>query len=150
MTDINTYLKVWERYHSLAQNFDNNCWKIRTTFIGFSTAVISYGFTSSTPDLYIAAAALSLLFFLFESGYRRLQMQYYEKIREIEVSINDILSEESEPRLPDSGINSQLNTPDIDSLFALLSLKRIMFWLPYLLFFAIPLFMYFVGIVKII
>lgn len=126
--------KAWSTYLTLSRGMGEDCWKIRAIYLSLSSALTAFAYTSDASYIYGLVAIISPVFFLFESGYRRLQYQYYAKCRIIERTLNDYLASKAEPRLPDDGINTQLNTPDLPSLLHLLSLKRVMVWLPYLIF----------------
>jgi hypothetical protein len=74
---------------------------------------------------------------MLESGYRRLQDQYIEKSNLIELTLNDFIAHEDHPRFPDS-IGTDVNTPSVTHLAELFKLKRVVFWLPYILIFVVP------------
>lgn len=139
---IEVSIKAWEVYQGLAQGMGENCWKVRSVFVSLSSAIIAYGYTSKTPFLYVVAAMVAPVFLLMEAGYRRLQEQFFRKSMEIEVTINDFLADEPNPRFPDAGIGTRLEVPRLAELVRLFRLKRFLFWMPYLVFFAFPLVLY--------
>jgi len=94
-------LKAWETYQSLVKGMGESAWKIRSVYFTLSAALITYSYTNSTPELYILVSMLSILFLLLESGYKRLQIQYIEKSRLIETTIDDIIAGEDMPRFPE-------------------------------------------------
>jgi len=148
MQHIDLILKAWETYLSLAKGMGDHCWKIRSVFLSLAAGLLAYSYSSNTPFLYLLVSMLSVIFLIFESGYRRLEHQYFEKAQQIEITLNDILSDEAEPRIPPGGISTGVDTPDLSALFGLMKIKRIMFWLPYSLLFVAPIILWYFSIVK--
>ncbi len=144
--DSDIALKSWEVYQNLAKEMGENCWKVRAIYITTISALIAYSYSSNTTLLYLFVSALAPIFFLVESGYRRLQMQYFQKSAEIEITLNDLIAKEAEPRFPSLGVGTDLDTPDLLGLKEMLRLRRIMVWLPYFTFFLFPLGLWILGI----
>lgn len=140
-------LKAWEIHQNLAKGMGESAWKIRSVCFTTSAALIAYSYNSSSPALYLLASAFSVLFMVLESGYRRLQDQYIEKSNLIELTLNDFIANEEFPRFPDS-IGTDVNTPSFAQFLNLFKLKRIIFWLPYLIIFIMPIFLWHYEIVK--
>jgi hypothetical protein len=92
-------------------------------------------------------SALAILFFILESGYRRLQDQYIEKSIQIELTLNDFIANEEIPRFPNS-IGTDINTPSLSQLIQLFKLKRIILWLPYLVIFGVPIVLFYLDVKK--
>jgi hypothetical protein len=130
-------LKAWEIHQGLAKGMGESAWKIRSLCFATSAALIAYTYNSSSPALYLLVSALAVLFMMLESGYRRLQDQYIEKSNLIELTLNDFIAHEDHPRFPDS-IGTDVNTPSVTHLAELFKLKRVVFWLPYILIFVVP------------
>ena len=140
-------LKAWDVYQSLAKGMGESAWKIRSICFATSAALIAYSYNSSSPELYLLVSALAVLFFILESGYRRLQDQYIEKSIQIEVTLNDYIANEETPRFPNS-IGTDVNTPSWSQLVELFRLKRIILWLPYLVIFVAPIVLFCLGVKK--
>jgi hypothetical protein len=126
-------LKAWSTYQDLSKGMGENCWKIRSVFYTAALGLVAAGFSSSQPVLYVFVTPAALSFFLLEAGYRRLQQQYFEKLREIELTLNDFLANEPMPRFPSQGISTGLDTPTLGAFVGLLVAKRYLFWGPYVL-----------------
>jgi len=141
-------LKAWDIYQGLAKGMGESAWKIRSTCIAIISALISYTYNSSSPFLYIITSIVCLLFFVLESGYRRLQDQYIEKSIAIERTLNDFIAYDEHPVFPQS-IGTDVDTPTFRGLLNLLTVKRIIFWLPYLILFLLPVVLYIFDIKKI-
>lgn len=141
-------LKAWEIYQNLAKGMGESAWKIRSVCFTLNAALVAYSYTSSAPLLYLVASVLSVMFFLMESGYRRLQDQYIEKSIAIELTLNDFIANESDPRFPES-IGTDLSIPSFDKFIKLFALKRIIFWMPYIVIFFAPIILYFLDFKKI-
>jgi hypothetical protein len=141
--DKDIVLKAWEVYQGLAQGLGDSCWKIRSIFYTTSSALMAYAFVHSVPVLYGVVAGLSLAFFLLESGYKQIQDQYIRKSIAIERTLNDIIVNEPEPFIPAGGISTSITTPTIRKCFAQLNRRKLFFWIPYLVIFALSLFMSF-------
>ncbi|MCL6604159.1 MAG: hypothetical protein K6T94_14930 [Paenibacillus sp.] len=129
---INVIIKAWETYQNLAKGFGENCWKIRSTGIGFWAALMAYGYQNKEIIVYAFSILIILLFFFLESGMRRLQNKYINNSIEIERTINDYLVGD-ELALPSKGISTNISIPTIQDFFELLTLRRWMFWFPYLI-----------------
>jgi len=140
-------LKAWDIYQSLAKGMGESAWKIRSVCFTTSAALIAYTYNSSSPALYLLVPAIAFLFMMLESGYRRLQDQYIEKSNLIELTLNDFIANEEFPRFPDS-IGTDVNTPSWIHFLKLFKLKRVMFWLPYLVIIAIPILLWKFEIIK--
>jgi hypothetical protein len=140
-------LKSWEVYQQLAKGMGESAWKIRSVCFATSTGLIAYTYNTSSPLLYILAVIVCLFFFLLESGYRRLEDQYIEKSIAIERTLNDFIAGDENPTFPES-IGTDVDTPSLRGLFRLLALKRIIFWLPYLVLFLLPLVLFWFDIGK--
>jgi hypothetical protein len=140
-------LKAWDVYQSLAKGMGESAWKIRSICFATSAALIAYSYNSSSPELYLLVSALAILFFILESGYRRLQDQYIDKSIQIEVTLNDYIANEETPRFPNS-IGTDVNTPSWSQLVELFRLKRIILWLPYLVIFGAPIVLFCLGVKK--
>ena len=140
-------LKAWEIYQGLAKGMGESAWKIRSVYFTTSTALFAYSYNSATPELYLLISAISVLFLILESGYRRLQDQYIDKSIQIETTLNDLIANEKHPRFPES-LGTDVDTPSFTQLINLFSVKRIIFWMPYLVIFAIPILLYLCGIKK--
>jgi hypothetical protein len=134
-------MKAWEIYQNLAKGMGESAWKIRSVCFSLTAALVAYSYSSGLPDLYLVASTLAILFYLMESGYRRLQYQYIRKSISIEQTLNDIIAGDPTPRFPDS-IGTDVDTPSIQQLFELFALKRFMVWLPYLLIFTAPILLF--------
>lgn len=141
-------LKAWEIYQGLAKGMGESAWKIRSVFFALSAGLIAYTYNSSSPLIYLLVPILGILFFILESGYRRLQDQYIEKSIAIERTLNGYIANDDHPEFPES-IGTDIDTPSLTALIQLLSLKRIIFWLPYLLLFIIPIVLFYFNIKKI-
>jgi len=141
-------LKAWEVYQGLAKGMGESAWKIRSTFFATAAGLIAYTYNSSSPILYLLTVLLCVLFFILESGYRRLQDQYIEKSIAIERTLNDFIAKEEHPRFPET-IGTDVDTPSWSGLIKLLTLKRIIFWLPYLVLFLLPLILFLFDVKKI-
>lgn len=142
-------LKAWDIYQGLAKGMGESAWKIRSVCFTTSAALIAYIYNSSSPALYFLVSAFAILFMMLESGYRRLQDQYIEKSNMIELTLNDFIADEEWPRFPDS-IGTDVDTPTTIHLLKLFKPKRIIFWLPYLLLFIMPIILWKYEVVKII
>lgn len=140
-------LKAWDVYQNLAKGMGESAWKIRSICFATSGALLAYSYNSSSPELYLLISALAILFFILESGYRRLQDQYIEKSIQIELTLNDFVANEENPRFPNS-IGTDVDTPSWCQLLQLFRLKRIIFWLPYLIIFAAPIVLFLLGVKK--
>ena len=140
-------LKAWEIYQNLVKGMGESAWKIRSVCIATSAALIAYTYNSSSPVLYLLVSVLAILFMMLESGYRRLQDQYIEKSNLIELTLNDFIANEEFPRFPDS-IGTDVNTPTLTQLVNLFKPKRIIFWLPYLFLFIMPILLWKYHIIK--
>lgn len=141
-------LKAWETYQGLIKGFGEDCWKIRSFFVTLSMAVVSIAYTNDSPFIYTLNIFLVVVFCFQESGYRRLQIQCIEKSRQIEITLNDILTGEKDVRLPQDGICTSLDVPSFRDLLLLFSLKRIMFWVPYVFVLALSLALFFFQFTK--
>ncbi len=141
-------LKAWEVYQGLAKGMGESAWKIRSICFTTTAGLIAYTYNSSSPILYLLVCVLCVLFFVLESGYRRLQDQYINKSMTIEHTLNDFIANDEHPRFPES-IGTDVNTPGWEELIKLLALKRIIFWLPYLLLFCLPLILFLLSVKKI-
>ena len=146
-TNKDIALKAWDVYQGLAKGMGESAWKIRSIFFATSAALLAYSYNSSVPELYVLISVLSILFFILESGYRRLQDQYIEKSLQIEITLNDFVANDEHPRFPES-IGTDVDTPSWQQLMQLLRLKRIIFWLPYLLILVAPIILYFLDVKK--
>jgi len=141
-------LKAWEVYQSLAKGMGESAWKIRSVYFATSAGLIAFTYNSSSTLLYLLVSLLCVLFFVLESGYRRLQDQYIEKSLTIEHTLNDFIANEEHPRFPNS-IGTDVDTPSWESLLKLLAIKRIIFWLPYLVLFLLSLILFAFDVKKI-
>ncbi|WP_278399951.1 hypothetical protein [Stutzerimonas kunmingensis] len=141
-------LKAWEVYQGLAKGMGESAWKIRAVYFATSAALIAYTYNSSSPILYLLASVLCVLFFVLESGYRRLQDQYIEKSIAIERTLNDFIANDDRPEFPES-IGTDVDTPRVTDLLKLLALKRIIFWLPYFVLFLLTLVLFVLDVRKI-
>jgi len=130
---LDVVLETWKLYQGLATSFGDNCWKIKTLGIGFWSAVVAYGYQNGDRIVYFYSGILILLFFIIESGIRRIQYKYIQKSVEIEKVLNDFLVEEEEIDYPDNGISTNIDIPDLNDFKDLFRLKSWMFWLPYLI-----------------
>jgi hypothetical protein len=128
---INVITKAWETYQNLAKGFGENCWKIRSTGLGFWAAIIGYGYKNNDKNVYTFSLLVIVMFFILEVGMRQLQDKYIKKSIEIEKSINDYLVG-AELSLPNDGISTNIEVPSICDFLNLLRLKKWLFWLPYL------------------
>lgn len=141
-------LKAWEVYQGLAKGMGESAWKIRSICFAMTAGLIAYTYNSSSPILYLLASVLCVLFFVLESGYRRLQDQYIEKSITIERTLNDFIANDEHPTFPES-IGTDVDTPSWSGLTKLLALKRIIFWLPYLVLFFLPIALFLLDVRKI-
>lgn len=141
-------LKAWEVYQGLAKGMGESAWKIRSIYFATAAGLIAYTYNSSSPILYLLVSVLCVLFFVLESGYRRLQDQYIEKSMTIEHTLNDFIANDEHPRFPES-IGTDVDTPSWKGLIKLLGIKRIIFWLPYLVLFCLPLILFLLDVRKI-
>ncbi|HZE56306.1 MAG TPA: hypothetical protein VE031_00480 [Chthoniobacterales bacterium] len=126
-------LKTWEVYQGLVQGLGETCWKIRSIYYTAASGLIGYGFVHSIPALYWVAAALSVVFYFLEGGYKQIQDQYIQKSIQIERTLNDLLVNEEEPYLPKRGISTLVKTPTWRGYWNQLGLRRVLFWGPYLI-----------------
>lgn len=138
-------LQAWEIYQGLVKTMGDNAWKVNSLCLTLSIGLIAYSYTSGVIGLYLVVSFLALMFFFMESGYRRLQDQYIERSNKIELTLNDFLANEKEPRFPDS-IGTDLSTPSIKDLLSMLKLNRYMFWLPYTFMIVVPIVLWFFEI----
>ena len=141
-------LKAWKVYQELAKGMGESAWQIRSIYFATAAGLVAYTYNSSSPILYLLVSILCLLFFVIESGYRRLQDQYIEKSMAIERTLNDFIANDEHPRFPQS-IGTDVDTPSFKSLIKLFELKRIIFWLPYLVFFFLPVVLFLLDVKKI-
>jgi hypothetical protein len=141
-------LKAWEVYQGLAKGMGESEWRIRSICFAMTSALIAYTYNSASPLLYILASFVCVLFFVLESGYRRLQDQYIEKSIAIERTLNDFIANDDHPVFPES-IGTDVDTPSFAGLLKMLEVKRIIFWLPYLILFLLPIALYVFDIEKI-
>ena len=141
-------LKAWKVYQELAKGMGESAWQIRSIYFATAAGLIAYTYNSSSPILYLLVSILCLLFFVIESGYRRLQDQYIEKSMAIERTLNDFIANDEHPRFAQS-IGTDVDTPSFKSLIKLFELKRIIFWLPYLVFFFLPVVLFLLDVKKI-
>lgn len=141
-------IKAWETYQGLIKGFGEDCWKIRSFFVSVSVGVMSVGFSMDSSFVYFFNIVLVVVFCLLESGYRRLQIQCIEKSREIELSLNDMLTGDQDYRLPADGICTSLDIPSFMDLLCLFSLKRVMFWMPYLFVLIVSLALFVLNLTK--
>ena len=125
--------QTWQGYQSLVQGFGDNCWKVKSVGFSIYSAVISYAFVSDAVNLYLLLVPIIAALMFVEAGYRRLQVQYINKIRELEITLNDLVAGEEFPRMPNEGICSALDLPDLRSMRQVFGAKRFLFWGPYLL-----------------
>jgi hypothetical protein len=130
-TRLNTIVKAWETYHALAAGHGEAALKLRSMYLAAAFALVAFGFTKDEPLVYLFAVFAALVFSFLEAGIRRIQKQYFEKIKEIETTINDFLAGDEAPRFPESGVRTDLDLPDIWSLFEQFRLRRFLFWSPY-------------------
>jgi len=130
-------LKAWEIYQGLAKGMGESAWKIRSICFAMASALIAYTYSSSSPLLYLLVSIVCVLFFFLESGYRRLQDQYINKSIAIERTLNDFIANDDHPAFPES-IGTDVDTPTFTGLLKLLAVKRIIFWLPYIILFLLP------------
>lgn len=148
MNNKDIALKAWEVYQGLAKGMGESAWKIRSICLAITSALIAYTYNSSAPLLYVLVSLICVLFFVLESGYRRLQDQYIEKSIAIERTLNDFIANDDHPTFPQS-IGTDVDTPTFTALLKLLAVKRIIFWLPYLVLFLLPVVLYIFDIKKI-
>jgi hypothetical protein len=141
-------LKAWEVYQGLAKGMGESAWKIRSICFVMTSALIAYIYNSSSPLLYLLTSFVCILFFVLESGYRRLQDQYIEKSIAIERTLNDFIANDEHPTFPES-IGTDVDTPTFSELLKLLAIKRIIFWLPYLVLFLLPIALFVFDVRKI-
>ena len=125
-------LKGWEVHQSLAKGMGESAWHVRAWGVSVWSALVAYSFTSSKPEVAIVAIVLLFSVFIVELAIRQIQYQYIAKSVAIEASINSILVGD-DPSLPEGGISTNILTPEISTLLELLTLKRWLIWLPYLL-----------------
>lgn len=147
-TQVEIILKGWSLHSELVRGFGENCWKIRSIYFTSAFGLIAAGFTTNAPELYLLVPILSVGFFLLESGYRRLQLQYIWRLKQIERSVNDLLASEPHPYIPNHGVSTALDTPKLGSLVQLLRPKRYLFWLSYLIVTATAVSLFFLGVEK--
>ncbi len=140
-------LKAWEIYQNLAKGMGESAWKIRSIYFTTSAALLAYSYNSSAPELYFIISALSILFFIMESGYRRLQDQFIDKSIQIETTLNDFVAKEKYPRFPNS-LGTDVDTPSWKQLIQLFRLKRIIFWLPYMVVFFTSIILFLLDVKK--
>ena len=132
MMDKEIVLKTWEVYQGLVQGLGETCWKIRSVFYTVSSGLIAYAFVHAIPFLYLVVAALCVVFFVLEAGYKQIQNQYIVKSAQIERTLNDILVHEPQPFIAEGGIMTAIKTPTYRGYLRLLRLRYWLFWLPYL------------------
>jgi hypothetical protein len=128
-------LKTWEVYQGLVQGLGETCWKIRSIFYTVASGLIGYAFVHSIPRLYWVAAALSVVFYFLEAGYKQIQDQYIEKSIQIERTLNDLLVNEEEPYIPKRGISTLVKTPTWRGYWRQFAFRKILFWGPYAIVF---------------
>lgn len=129
-------------YQNLVQRFEDSCWKIKSLGGGFWSVLISFGYKENESIIYLFSLVILIIFLLIESGIKIIQYKYIKKSLETENTLNEYLIGEKEPKLPNSGISTNIKTPEISDFFKLFLIKRWLFWLPYLSMFLISFFMY--------
>ena|ERR1700730_14791314 len=144
--DKDIVLKAWEVYQGLVEGLGDSCWKIRSIFYTTSSALTAYGFVHSVPVLYGVVTGLSVLFFVFESGYKQIQDQYIRKSIAIERTLNDLLVHEPEPFIPNTGISTSIATPTIRKCFGQLRFRKFFFWSPYAAVFLLSILMWYMRV----
>jgi hypothetical protein len=141
-------LKAWDTYQGLIAGLSETSWKIRSVYYTASFGVIAAAFSSDLPYLYLLNPILSILFCLLEAGYQQIQQQYLEKTNNIEVTINDMLTQEAEVRWPDSGITTSLEPPTLSTLGIVFTRKKYLFWSSYLIVSVFSLILFFTNLTK--
>lgn len=141
-------LKAWDTYQGLIAGLGEACWKIRSVFYTVSFGVIAAAFSSDLRGLYLLVPPLSILFCLLEAGYQQIQQQYIDKTTNIETTVNDMLAQEAEPRLPDAGISTNLEPPTLRSFSIVFTRKKYLFWLSYVIVIATALVLFGLNVTK--
>jgi hypothetical protein len=141
-------LSAWNEYQLLIRSSGDAMWKIRTAFYAVASALVAAGYSSDSAVIYSAVPFIALLFLLLEGGHKRIQIQYIRKSLDIERTLTDFLVDEPSPYLPGEGISTSLSTPTARDLLELFSLKRFLFWFPYLAVSTLSVLLYIYGIQK--
>ncbi|MCT4621577.1 MAG: hypothetical protein N4A62_19590 [Marinisporobacter sp.] len=130
---IDVLVSAWKMYQNLAKGLGDNCWKIRTAGIGFWATIIGYGYKNNDNIVYGFSLIILFMFFILEAGTKRIQYKYIEKSIAIEKSINDFLVGEEEILLPNDGITTSIDIPNVKDFVNLFKIRRILFWFPYVM-----------------
>ena len=138
-------VKAWEVHQSLIKGMGESCWKIRSILIATASGLIAFGYTSSQTNIYLMVIPISVMFFILEAGYLRIQDAYISKSIAIEKCINDILVGEKYPRFPQDGIGTTINTPTFRGLLKQFRIKKQLFWFSYLLIIIIATILYIID-----
>jgi hypothetical protein len=141
-------IKAWDTFQNLIAGLGEECWKIRSVFYTASFGLIAAAFSSDIRGLYLLNPPLAILFCVLEAGYQQIQQQYIEKSTSIEVTINDMLALEAEPRMPDAGVSTSLVPPTPRALLRVFNRKKYLFWLSYLIVILISLTLFGMNVTK--
>lgn len=132
--EINILLKSWETLQLLAKGNGESAWKIKSWGITVWGALVAYSFKEHDIGItYISILVLAVTL-IIELSIRCIQYKYIARSIEIEISLNDILVGD-DPRLPEKGVSTNLDIPELKDLINLFSLKRWLIWFPYLILF---------------
>jgi len=131
-SQIKILIKAWETMQALAKGNGETAWRIRAWAVTLWSATMAYAYKNQAPAIiYIAVIALVVLFFI-EAAVRQIQYKYIQKSIEVETSLKSIL-EGGNFELPDNGITTNIDTPNVVNFLNLFQLRRWIFWFPYLL-----------------
>lgn len=125
--------KVYDKCQDLARSNAESAWSIRSWGVAVWAAMIAYGFDKYRPEIVVAAGGVLLCVFFIELAVRQIQYAFIARALEIERTFNDVLVGSSSPVLPSSGASTNIDTPKLKDMFALLAPRRWLIWLPYLL-----------------
>lgn len=118
---------------ALAKANGDNAARVQSWGMATWAALIAFAHTSiSTFVPLIGSIFVLVSCLLLDMGYRQVQYSFIERSLELERDINRYLVT-GKLEIPDFGVSTQINTPSIKSALALFSVKRWLFWFPYLL-----------------
>ena len=131
-SQLEILIKAWETMQALAKGNGETAWRVRAWGVSLWSALMAYAYKHHSPEIiYVAILALAILFFI-EAAVKQLQYKFIQRSIEIESSLKSIL-EGGEFELPDNGISTNIDVPNLTDFFGLFQLKRWIFWFPYLL-----------------
>ncbi len=129
-SQLEILIKAWETMQALAKGNGETAWRIRAWGVSVWSALMTYAYKHHSPEIiYIAIITLAVLF-LIEAAVKQLQYKFIQRSIEIEFSLKSIL-EGGEFMLPDNGISTNIEIPNLKDFIDLFQLKRWIFWFPY-------------------